>query len=386
MAETVADGDAGAARAGRQSESKAKASAGAFRNSDHYLRKMVPRVAEERKALGMEGLVGGLEFITINVEPMNLRPAVAEFLGQTGYDIFEAFSSESGSTCVLECKGSADILVTTRARGKNPYARHNDAPKAAHLPGTRLETFAFSSRDVGRYLEIQSGRGAKFMTTEPFELGTRRIVQTVPSRCTGTSTVAVQKPRGRGSYMGDGDDELDLGIEKPDAPHLKKIGFLDHTASRVHAEDRDEAILEFMRLTNFNFDFAIYVERLNSITNVARLSAGEFAMVFTSGITPYREGAVPGPTESYIRNYGTRVHHMAFSTENIEETFGELVDGGMRFLTKLVGSSAEGIKQAFSVQSPSTLLVSEYIHRYGGFDGFFTKSNVTDLTRATGKQ
>jgi hypothetical protein len=32
------------------------------------------------------------------------------------------------------------------------------------------------------------------------------------------------------------------------------------------------------------------------------------------------------------------------------------------------------------------MLVTEYIHRYGDFDGFFTKSNVTLLTGATGRQ
>jgi hypothetical protein len=35
---------------------------------------------------------------------------------------------------------------------------------------------------------------------------------------------------------------------------------------------------------------------------------------------------------------------------------------------------------------PYALLVNEYIHRYGDFEGFFTKGNVTLLTAATGKQ
>lgn len=41
-----------------------------------------------------------------------------------------------------------------------------------------------------------------------------------------------------------------------------------------------------MELTNYNFDLAIYVKLFNSITNLARLSAGDFAMVFISGIAP----------------------------------------------------------------------------------------------------
>ena len=58
----------------------------------------------------------------------------------------------------------------------------------------------------------------------------------------------------------------------------------------------------------------------------------------------------------------------------------------MKFLLDLVGSPEEGLKQIFSVPSQNTLLVTEYIHRYGDFDGFFTESNVTRLTAATGKQ
>ncbi len=109
-------------------------------------------------------------------------------------------------------------------------------------------------------------------------------------------------------------------------------------------------------------------------------------MVFTSGITPYVSDEVSGPTEKFIHNYGTRVHHIAFQTEKIEETYQALMDDGMRFLIELVGSSEEGLKQTFTEPSKNTLLVTEYIHRYGEFDGFFTKSNVTRLTAATGKQ
>jgi hypothetical protein len=109
-------------------------------------------------------------------------------------------------------------------------------------------------------------------------------------------------------------------------------------------------------------------------------------MVFTSGISPYISDEESGPTEKFIHNYGTRVHHMAFRTENIEQTYEALRADGMDFLIELVGSPEEGLKQTFTVASESTLLVNEYIHRYGDFDGFFTRSNVTLLTGATDKQ
>ena len=161
---------------------------------------------------------------------------------------------------------------------------------------------------------------------------------------------------------------------------------MDHTATRVRTQDRDAAIIEFMELTNYNFAFAIYVKVFNSITNVARLSAKDYSQVFTSGISPYISEEVSGPTEKFIHNYGTRVHHMAFHTDSIEDTVAAIKKDSMEFLIELVGSPAEGLKQTFTVASENTLLVNEYIHRYGNFDGFFTRSNVTLLTAATALQ
>jgi 4-hydroxyphenylpyruvate dioxygenase-like putative hemolysin len=77
---------------------------------------------------------------------------------------------------------------------------------------------------------------------------------------------------------------------------------------------------------------------------------------------------------------------MAFLTEHIRETVGDLKKDGMEFLLDLVGSEEEGLRQIFSEPSPHTFIVNEYIQRYGDFDGFFTRSNVEKLTEATGKQ
>jgi hypothetical protein len=77
---------------------------------------------------------------------------------------------------------------------------------------------------------------------------------------------------------------------------------------------------------------------------------------------------------------------MAFITEHIDETVASLKEDGMEFLIELVGSPEEGLKQTFSAPSKETLLVNEYIHRFGDFDGFFTRSNVTNLTGATDLQ
>jgi hypothetical protein len=365
-----------------------------LKEGDENLRREADRIVEERKRLGLEGLVGGVQAVIISTEPQMQKAAVEELLRYTGLEFHSAFQDASYRTCVLKVPGahefrSADFLVRSRLCDGNPFLDINQAPKSKHLPNTRLETFVFETKDIERYVSIQKSAGVRFLTNDILDFDNYYFIQTKPSEFTGNSLGFIEWKGGnkeKGDYASDESKPLDWSPKKPNLPHLKNIRWIDHAATRVKAQERDAAIKEFITLTNYKFNFAIYVESYNSITSVARLTHSDFAMVFTSGITPYVSDDVSGPTEKFIHNYGKRVHHMAFQTEQIEDTFQALLDGGMKFLLPLVGSPKEGLKQTFTEPSPSTLLVTEYIHRYGDFDGFFTKSNVTLLTAATGKQ
>jgi 4-hydroxyphenylpyruvate dioxygenase-like putative hemolysin len=356
-----------------------------FHNSDGFLREQIPPVLEERKRLGLDGLVGGLEAVILNTEPEHQQAAAQELLCRTGFTPAESFEDNERSCITLERAGSADLVIQSR-KDANPFLELNRFPKAEHLPNTRIETFVFAAANLKEYVSIQRGRGVEFLNDSVIDAPDYYFIQTAPSRFTHNSIGLVQWKDGRGSWATGSAEPLQLALAQPDKPYLANIGRIDHAATRVHAEERDAAIIEFMRLTNYNFDFAIYVSTLNSITNVARLSAEDYAMVFTSGIIPYNKDAEPGPTERFIHNYGPRVHHLAFDTENVENVYASLMRDGVEFLIELVGSPEEGLKQTFTMHSLHTLVVNEYIHRYGDFDGFFTRSNVTDLTRATTKQ
>jgi hypothetical protein len=357
-----------------------------FKNSDDYLKEKIPLVLQERKETGLDGLTGDLQCVIINTEPERQKKTAEELLRYAGLEFDRAFQDSDFRTCVLRTRNSADFLIRSRIGGDNPFAAYNAFPGSEHLPNTRLETFVFGVKDIEGYFAIQKSKGVRFLSDRIVQADAFYYVQTVPSSLTCNSTGFIQWKGERGAYATPGSQTLDWHLEKPAKGHLKNIKRLDHTATRVRAEDRDAAIIEFMQLTDYSFDFAIYVKLFNSITNVARLSKEDFAMVFTSGISPYISEQDSGPTEKFIHNYGARVHHMAFQTENIEETFSALKEDGMDFLIDLVGSPEEGLKQTFTVQSEHTLLVNEYIHRFGDFDGFFTKSNVTLLTGATDKQ
>ena len=57
---------------------------------------------------------------------------------------------------------------------------------------------------------------------------------------------------------------------------------------------------------------------------------------------------------------------------------------GQAFLLDVIGSKEEGLKQIFSSASEYSSLIAEYVQRFGDFQGFFTKDNVANLTRAAG--
>lgn len=356
-----------------------------FCNDDVRLREEAKRVLKERSDAGLEGLVGGLDHVLINVEPDHQQAAVEEWIRSSSYSIADAFENADNRTCVLKAENSADVLICSRLRGSNPFAEVNRAPKTAALPNTRIEAFGFETPDVEAYVKIQRTRGVQFLGSDIQESEHYRCIQTMPSRYTGNSIGLIQWTGERSNYRNSGDAAFELQLQLPQDNYRQDIGLLDHAATRVTTENRDPAILEFMALTNYRFEFALYIAELNSITNVARLPGADFAMVFTSGIRP-SVGEAAGPTEQFVQNYGARVHHLALQAKNIEAVYAALEKEGVTFLSGLVGSPEEGLKQAFSVPSSNTLVVTEYIQRYDGFDGFFTRNNVALLTEATSRQ
>jgi len=356
-----------------------------FRNDDSVLAARVENVLQVRRSLGLEGLVGGLEAVVFNVEPDRLKAAAAEFLDTTGYFFGAAFDGPEAEACVLQLPGSADFLLRARKPGPNPFDAEPKGPKSAHLPHTRVETMVFLCHDLERFVAIQKARGVRFLSPDIIRSASSLFIQTQPSAHSALSYGFVQWLGGGRQYHGEHSREVGWSLPKPDKAHLRNIGVFDHASVRVHARARDNAIVEFLELTSYDYSLSVYVDTLNSITNVARLPGEAYAMVITSGLGDVG-GAEIGPTEKFIANYGRRIHHLAFCTEQIEQTFAGLKASGMEFLVELVGSPEEGLRQTFSRPLPNTLMVNEYIKRYEGFDGFFTKSNVTLLTKATENQ
>ena len=248
-----------------------------FKNSDTFLKKEIPRIIKERKDLGLEGLVNSLDSVVINTEPHLQVSAATNLIRSTGLLFSEAFEDEQFKTIVLTRPDSASFLIRCRKQGfqheNNPFFEFNTHPKSQHIPNTRLETFVFNTPDIDKYVRIQKNRGVNFLTDDIIQEKHYSFIQTIPSQYTGNSIGLIQWHKENKSYQSSNSQKLTITLEKPKKSYLQNIKQLDHTATRVRATDRDAAIIEFMELTNYHFDFAIYVKLFNSITNVARLSA-----------------------------------------------------------------------------------------------------------------
>jgi len=175
---------------------------------------------------------------------------------------------------------------------------------------------------------------------------------------------------------------------------------IDHLATRVYSQNREVAILEWLSLSSYYYWGSYDIKDQNSSTNVTKsthfpVEARSPAKVFTASNTPYfvnHLGNIPSPTETFVRNYGPRLHHIALGVtdgerdgmENIEYVVAQIRDEGRDFLLDVIGSKHEGLKQIFSSASEHSSLIIEYVQRFGSFDGFFAKHNVAKLTHAAG--
>jgi glycosyltransferase involved in cell wall biosynthesis len=178
---------------------------------------------------------------------------------------------------------------------------------------------------------------------------------------------------------------------------------LDHMATRILAGEREDAILEYLTMVPYYFWGAYNIQEMNSSTNVTRNPKVDDdkkspARVFTANNTPSFVNSfegLPMPTEDFVRNFGRRMHHMAYAVtdghvateKNVDYVVRELRELGTEFLAHVVGECKDepNLKQIFSKASRYSLLITEYVERCHGYQGFFTRSNVAALTAAAGE-
>lgn len=378
---------------------------------EEYLQKLL----EERDRVGLTNMIHQIEALMLTVDPGHSVRYIGEICLMTPYHYLVTLESESHWTHILRIDmGSPDLLIR---EVKDPNTRgifrslNEVYPIGASKPNSRYMGEILRVDNLHEVVEAQRAREFRFFSQEeihylelPGNLAvskpspyTHNIVCYMERPLTDTRVYSLGISSVRDdvqqSYLEAKEHQAQTGIDKMLMP-------IDHLATRVYSQNREVAILEWLSWSSYYYWGSYDIKDQNSSTNVTK-SSHDFeesrspAKVFTANNTPYFVNhleKLPSPTETFVRNYGPRLHHLAIAVqdgyynnqENIEYVVDVIKQRGKGFLLDVIGSKEEGLKQIFSSASEHSSLIVEYVQRFGAFDGFFTKQNVAELTHAAG--
>lgn len=369
----------------------------------------------ERDRVGLTDMIHEIDSIMLTVDPGQSINYIAELCLMSPYHYLVTLESESHWTHILRIDmQSPDILVR---EVKDPNIRgifrslNEVYPIGSQKPNCRYMGEIFRVDNLHEVVELQSSREFRFFNandTRKLELP-GNVAITKPSPYTHNIVGYMERPEPqlRVYSLGLSNIRSDVQDVYLAAKELQKellihdlILPIDHLATRVYSQNREVAILEYLSLTSYYYWGSYDIKDQNSSTNVTKNVHFEEerrspAKVFTANNTPYFVNhleKLPSPTENFVRNYGPRLHHVAFSVldgetkqqPNIDYVVKSIEQQGKDFLLNVIGSQEEGLKQIFSSASEHSSLIIEYVQRFGDFKGFFAKHNVAELTRAAG--
>ncbi|MCB5191171.1 hypothetical protein LG198_10570 [Methylobacillus arboreus] len=382
-----------------------------------FFEEYLVKLLEERDAVGLTGMVHEIDALMITVDPGHSAKYVGELCFMTSYHYLVTLESESHWTHVLRIDlDSPDILIR---EVKDPNLRgifrslNEIYPVGAKKPNSRYMGEIIRVDSLHDVVKLQQSREFRFFSQDELrklELPGNLAVSK-PSPYTHNIVAYLErKPDEMRVYalgMSRIDPEIQLVYEAAKGLQEKlQISDLllpiDHLATRVYSQNREVAILEYLSWSSYYFWGAYNIFDQNSSTNVTKSAHGlpeskSPAKVFTANNTPYFVNhleKLPSPTETFVRNYGPRLHHIAIAVrdgergglEHIEFAVNAIASQGQGFLLDVIGSREEGLKQIFSNASEHSSLIVEYVQRFGDFQGFFTKDNVAVLTEAAGRE
>ena len=389
------------------------------KNSDFFNEYRL-KIYERRKSSGLEDLLDRIRGIVVQVEHGDALAYLEELYLMTPYRFYCARLNETHKVFFLQNKPETPQLIVLEplnASYTDDMTRLNMLyPMARPKPNARYIGEVFSTKDKNETRKILESHEIRFHypneEENPF-FANEHFTFTVPSDFTGNrvgyTDFDLSDVEGicAGQQLGLSRDEqarLEAADRKTKENDISNLLLgLDHMATRILAGEREDAILEFLSLSNHYFWGAYNINDMNSSTNVTRNPTVEDekqspAKVFTANNTPSFVNSfegLPMPTENFVRNYGRRMHHMAYEVldgdhksgeKNIDYVVGTIKDNGIPFLAHIVGECKDepNLKQIFSKHSQYSLLITEYVERCYGYEGFFTKSNVAALTEAAG--
>lgn len=388
------------------------------KNSD-FFNEYLPRIYERRAAAGIDDLVGQMVAVVIQVDHGDAVNYLAELAVMGPYRLTDARLTETHRVFLLRSQPDYPRLIVLdplAADYEDAVTRWNALyPLSRPKPNARYigEVYRTSSVDsVRRALEPQNIRFVYDGDAVNAFYSLPHLLFTFLSDFTYNRVGYVEVDIDDLDALGM-DERIDLPPADLDrieaASSLQasrgidgKVLGLDHMATRILAGEREDAILEYLTMVPYYFWGAYNISEMNSSTNVTRHPGVDDdkkspARVFTANNTPSFVNSfenLPMPTEDFVRNFGRRMHHMAYAVpdghvadeKNVDYVVRELGELGTEFLAHVVGECKDepNLKQIFSKASAYSLLITEYIERCHGYQGFFTRSNVAALTAAAG--
>jgi len=383
------------------------------KENSSFFEEFLGRLLKERDDLGLTAMIHEIDALMITVDPDHSIQYIAELALMTPYHYLVTLESEAHWTHILRIDLNSPDLIIREVKDPNLrgiFRSLNEVyPVGAKKPNSRYmgEILRVSSlHDVVKLQEEREFRFFKQNETRKLELP-GNVIFSKPSPYTHNVVgylerepnelrvyalgMSVINQEVQAAYTAAKQLQTKLGIDALLLP-------VDHLATRVYSQNREVAILEYLSLSSYYFWGAYNIHNQNSSTNVTKSvhpvpESKSPAKVFTANNTPYFVTHLlhlPSPTETFVRNYGPRLHHVAIAVkdgekdgiENIDIVVNAIAEQGKGFLLDVIGSKEEGLKQIFSNASEHSSLIIEYVQRFGKFDGFFTQDNVAALTAA----
>ncbi|MBS4049887.1 MAG: hypothetical protein KGZ69_01620 [Methylomonas sp.] len=385
-------------------------------NSD-FFEEYLQRLLEERDRSGLTEMIGGIEALMISVEPGNSVEYIAELALMTPYQYLVTLDSDKHMTHVLRIDmKSPDILLreVKHPEQSDIFRSLNDLyPVGAKRPHSRYLGEILLAGDRHSVVAQQQQREFRFFSVgELAELDLPlNVSMSKPSPYTQNLLGYMERPvdgirvyhHGECVILSAAQAANDRSKEMQERLGIADMIMpIDHLATRVYSQNREAALLEYLALSSYYYWGSYDIKDQNSSTNVTKNvrqqpESVSPAKVFTANNLPYCVGhldKLPSPTETFVRNYGPRLHHIAVEVkdgqingrENIDYIVEAIAAQGKGFLLDTVGSREEGLKQIFSSASDFSSLIIEYVQRFGDFQGFFTRENVALLTYAAGQE
>jgi hypothetical protein len=388
-------------------------------NSD-YFNEYRLKIFERRQSSGLEELIGNMAALVVQVQTGDGLAYLKELYAMTPYRYEASFLSQTHRLYILKNTRPSPryiVMEPLDPNFKDDIMRVNKMyPNSREKFNARYVGEIFSSKNIAETQKILESHDFRFHHPETAENAFYAGAKICFTRMSDHTFNSI-------GYTDGNFDDLDpfklgqrfsltkeeekalqevdeLTIESGIKPLLKGV---DHMATRILAGEREDAILEFLCLSNYYFWGAYNISDMNSSTNVNRVPHGDDilspAKVFTANNTPFMINSfkkLPMPTENFVRNYGRRMHHIAIEVadgdynnemKNLDFVIETLRDQAhIGFLAKVFGECKDepNLKQIFSKHSSLSLLITEYVERCHHFDGFFTKDNVAALTEAAG--